>query len=352
MAPLDLTGGLPDLDADAPAGPNLELDAEFGELERTAQSTPEKQYGETIIAAIEPEWKDVAAKAEALLDRTRDLRVLVHLAIARLHLSGLPEFAAVVTTIRQLLETRWEYVHPQLDAEDDNDPTLRANALLQLGDPLLVLRTIRTLPLAVSQRDGPVSWRILNVSSGALESEIAEEKKTDAVIRAAFVDTGPERNATLRAVVAGARRDIAAIGTVFDTQCGYGQGPSLDDLTKLLTEIENLLVKHAPPAAAEEEDDAPAEPGPGGAPAASAGPARARGVTAASLNSVDNRADALRLLDLVCRYYEEHEPSSPLPLLIARARKLAEMGFLEILQDLAPDGVGQAQLVVQSREPQ
>jgi type VI secretion system protein ImpA len=59
----------------------------------------------------------------------------------------------------------------------------------------------------------------------------------------------------------------------------------------------------------------------------------------------------MHLLDLVCRYYEQNEPSSPLPLLITRARKLADKGFLEILQDLAPDGVMQAQNIVQSREP-
>ena len=58
----------------------------------------------------------------------------------------------------------------------------------------------------------------------------------------------------------------------------------------------------------------------------------------------------MRLLDLVVRYYERHEPSSPLPLLLSRARNLADKGFLEILQELAPDGLMQAQVVVQSRE--
>lgn len=68
------------------------------------------------------------------------------------------------------------------------------------------------------------------------------------------------------------------------------------------------------------------------------------------LTAVTSRAEALHLLDLACRYYQENEPSSPLPLLIARARRLADKSFLEILQDLAPDGLGQAQNIVQSRE--
>ena len=192
MAPLDLTGELPDIDADAPAGPNLEFDAGFGELERAAQGKPEQQYGGTIIPAEEPNWKEVAAQAAALLDRTHDLRVLVHLAVARLQLSGLADFVSVLGMIRQQLDARWEHVHPQLDPEDDNDPTLRANALLQLAEPVRVLRALRDLPLAVSRRDGPVSWRMIGIFNGTIEADNEQEKKTEAVIRAAFTDTGAE----------------------------------------------------------------------------------------------------------------------------------------------------------------
>ena len=353
MAPLDLTGGLLDIDADSPAGPNLELDPEFGELERAATGTPERQYGETIIPAVEPEWKDVAAKAEALLERTRDLRVLVHLAVARLHLTGLPDYAGVVRTIRALLETRWGHVHPQLDPEDDNDPTLRANALLRLGDPALVLRVLRTYPLAASRREGAVSWRTIGISTGAIESDAPEEKKSDAVIRAAFADSGAETVGALCDAVRAARRDLTGITAAFDANCGFGYGPDFEPVTNLLHDIQHYLEKYAPPAATDagtaelvnEEETASASP------QVVPGAARPAVVTAASLTSVDNRADALRLLDVVCRYYEDHEPSSPLPLLIQRARNLADKNFLEILKDLAPDGVGQAQMIVQSREP-
>jgi type VI secretion system protein ImpA len=69
-------------------------------------------------------------------------------------------------------------------------------------------------------------------------------------------------------------------------------------------------------------------------------------MAAAALTEVTNRADAMRLLDLVSDYYRKNEPSSPLPLLIARARRLADKDFLDILRDLAPDALGQAQNVV------
>ena len=358
MPPFDLASGLPDLDADAPAGPNLEFDAAFGELERAAQGKPEQQYGGTIIPAEDPDWKDVAAQSERLLDRTYDLRVLVLLATARLHLRGVAEFFSVIGAIRQLLQDRWPHVHPQLDPEDDNDPTFRANALLPLADPIRVLRLLRTMPLAASRRDGPVSWRTIGIFNGVIDTEDATEKKTEAVIRAAFNDTGAQVvQARLEMFDAGIA-ELTGIEGAFDTNAGYGAGPDLSNLTKLLREISSYLRNYMPAGDDEPGNDAADDPSSdgerGGGDESSGQPrvgsARSGGVSIASLTAINSREDAMRLLDLVCRYYETHEPSSPLPLLIARARRLADKGFMEILRDMAPDGLMQAQTVVGQRD--
>ena len=245
-------------------------------------------------------------------------------------------------------------MHPQLDPEDDNDPTLRANALLQLAEPVRVLRLLRDMPLAVSRRDGPVSWRMIGIANGTIEAETEQEKKTDTVIRAAFIDTGVESLTARRETLAAGVRDAIAISAAFDNNSGYGTGPDLSNLIKLLQEMGHYIDQYMPSADGDDTaapyDEQLSDQAEGDvAPDAPARP-RAGGVSVASLTSVNNRADALRLLDLVCRYYEQNEPSSPLPLLIGRARKLADKSFLEILQDLAPDGVMQAQAVVQSRD--
>lgn len=357
--PRDISSGLPDLDVDAPAGPNLEFDAAFGELERAAQGKPEQQYGGTVIPAEDPDWKDVASQAETLLERTYDLRVLVLLAVARLQISGVAEFFKVIGAIRELLESRWAFVHPQLDPEDDNDPTFRANALLPLSDTVRVLRPLRALPLAASRRDGPVSWRTISIFTGAIETEDNTERKSEQVIRAAFTDTGvgvlQPKLEMYQATIA----EIGGIDAAFNNNCGYGYGPDLSNLKKLLQECASYLLAYMPADDAEQRsadddtDDASIAPSDSlhEAPAGqrSAGP-RSSAVTIAALNSISSREEAMKLLDLVCRYYEDNEPSSPLPLLIDRARKLAGKGFLEILQELAPDGLMQAQVIVQSRE--
>jgi type VI secretion system protein ImpA len=333
----------------SPAGPNLELEPDFGALDRAAQGRPEQQYGETIIAAADPDWAEVASQAEALLHRTRDLRILVHLAVARLHLSGLPGYAAMLAVIRQVLATAWDTVHPQLDPDDANDPTLRANALLRLAQPSLVLRFLRDLPLASSPRLGRFSWRDIALATGALEADPEQERPGEPMIRSAFQDTDLGQLAGLRAAAVQAAAEAADIVALFEAAGGFGTGPDFSALTRLLGELVRDIdryvtfptepVEAALPAPVTGEAEAPPLSFPtAGAPP----PSRPTAVT--------SRTEAMRLLDLVCQYYRTYEPSSPLPLLLERARRLAEKDFLEILRDLAPDGLAQAQIVAGTRE--
>ena len=347
MAPLD--AGLAPVSDDAPAGENLELDPEFGALERAAQGKPEVQYGSTIEPAVPPDWKEAAEIAEALLQRTHDLRILVHLAIARLHLSGIPAFAAVVRTIRHELEQHWAYVHPQLDPEDDNDPMQRANALLVLQDPARVLRPLRDVPLATTPRTGPVSWRDLAIMAGTLEAEPNREKLTEAAVLAAFTGTDQDRLARVRESVENLVKDVPAISAAFDANAGHGTGPDYKDLMKLLADIQRELKRYEGLASAETEAGPEPEPASGGAPAARTEQAPSRAFASIQqITALTRREDALHALELAASYYRAHEPSSPLPLLIDRARRLAGMEFMEILRDLAPDGVSQAQLIAGS----
>jgi type VI secretion system protein ImpA len=53
---------------------------------------------------------------------------------------------------------------------------------------------------------------------------------------------------------------------------------------------------------------------------------------------VENRAQALGLLDQVAAYFRNAEPSSPVPFLVDRARELAQRDFLSLLRDVLPEG--------------
>jgi type VI secretion system protein ImpA len=355
LATLDNDAILAPVSEDTPSGPDLEFDPDFIELERVAQGKPEQQYGDTIIPGEEPDWQEVERLGAGLLARTRDLRVLSHLAVAALNSSGAAAYADIVCLTRDLLAAQWPTVHPGLDPDEDNDPTMRANALLLLGNPGQALRRLRTTPLVRSARLGPVSWRDAAIATGTLTVEDSSEAPNESAIRAAFQDADPAVPQALRGKLAAAAEAADGIGQVFDENSGNGNGPDLSELTKLLRDMGRTIDRYAilPGNEAPAEEETPAEDAAaaeGFAPAAEAAPRRAGGVTAQSLTEVTTRADAIRLLDLVCRYYQRYEPSSPLPMMIERARRLADKNFLEVLRDLAPDGLIQAETVINPRE--
>ena len=306
MALADDTAWMEPVSDGSPTGPNLELDPEFGALERAAQGKPEQQYGDTIIAAADPDWKEVETQALALLDRTRDLRVLGHLAVARLHLAGLADFAAEFATIRQLLATAWQQVHPQLDPEDNNDPTLRANALLRLAHPSFVLRHIRDMPLASSPRLGRFSWRDIGLATGALEADADQERPNEGMIRSAFQDSDMNRLAELRAAALATAEQATAIAAMFDEHTGYGTGPDFAPFTRLLTEVVRDIDRYVvfPTAVPNDEPAEVAEPMMTTAPVpVQATQPQGSGMDAtARFAPVRSRAEVIRLLDLVCEY--------------------------------------------------
>ena len=63
---------------------------------------------------------------------------------------------------------------------------------------------------------------------------------------------------------------------------------------------------------------------------------------AVNMGAIKSRQDALRALDSISLFFRQTEPSSPIPLFLERAKRLIGKDFLEILADVAPDGVATA----------
>lgn len=352
MSPFDSAETLPDISADQPTGPSLEFDADFTELERLAQGKPEQQFGTTIVPAEEPDWKAIITGATVLATRSHDLRVMAHLGVARLNRDGMVGYAETLAMVRRMLRQRWADLHPQLDPEDDNDPITRANSLLLLSQPGRVLRVLRSMPLARSPRAGTVSWRDIAIANGTLTAPADATKMTEAVIAGVFRDSDAGAVHAMRDAVALASASAVDIPTAFEDFAGHGTGPDYADLIRLLRDIGQMIDRYAPAAtsgSAEDALDAGASDGEEQITAMAQAPSAVeRAKPIMSIQTMDpptNRADALRLLDLVVEFYERSEPSSPLPLLIGRARRLAEMSFMDILRDLAPDGVMQVERI-------
>jgi type VI secretion system protein ImpA len=317
--------------ADA-CGPNLEYDTQFAALERTATPRTEQQIGSTILKAEEPDWASVERHARALLARTKDLRLGLQLTRALLRTTGWEGFAAGLTVLRDLVEQHWEGAHPRLDPDDGNDVTARLNIFAGLADQS-TLAAVRSSPLVSSRVAGRFSLRDIEVAAGdSLTASDGGTALTMSAIEAVAnaVDLA-DLEAAARAVSA-SRQMIAAIDAAFNDRAG--QGLSLGALPTLLGTadafLEARLAARRPTTGAEGA----------GAPANGVG-AHVRVGGGHAMGEISSREDVIRVLDRVIAYYARHEPSSPIPMFIERCKKLVTMSFIDIVRELAPDGMPQ-----------
>ena len=334
---IDVDSLLQSFGEDAPSGEDLEYDADFMALEVANQPGEERVIGDSVIPAEEQDFAEVARLSSELLGRTKDLRVAVILANAALRLEGLAGFEEVLRYMRGCLDQHWDSVHPQLDPDDDDDPTMRVNAVLGLTDGDAVLRSLRLAPLTDSRAFGRFSLRDIQVAEGDITAPPDMETVPDAqTISAGFQDTDEETMARIQSAATDILDHIKAISAIFDDKVG-SMGPDLDALKKMAFDITKCLASYAggeePEEAAEVSGDSDSG---GSAPAAS----RASGGGA-----INNPNDVINAIDRIVDYYNRNEPSSPVPLLMTRARRLVSADFFTIMKDMAPGGVENVALI-------
>lgn len=320
------------ISATSPCGEDLEYDAEFLHLERAAQGQPERSMGDSILPAEPPDWRSVQQQSLDLLARSKDLRITHFLLQSTLALEGLPGLATSLDLINGLLRDYWAELHPRLDADDDNDPTVRINALAGLAaDSTIGL--LREAILTRSRTFGPVSVRAA-LNAAGLQHFSGESLGSDH-LAGALQDSDPEHLEAIRHALSSARSAAESIEKQVSEQVGSASGVDLSALKQPLRLALQVLGQHAPQTS-ESPTDEPAE-----APANEAGNAPVAPAATQISGEINSREDVLRSLDRLLTYYSRHEPSSPLPVLLNRAKNLVNADFAAIVRNLIPDGMSQ-----------
>jgi type VI secretion system protein ImpA len=329
---LDLQSLLQPVTADSPGGAKLDYRQDYLELERTAAGTPERQMGDAILPAEPPDWGAVEKGAVALLKESKDLRVAVHLARALLQTRGFAGFAEGLGLVRQMVGTHWDFLHPELDAEDNNDPTARITAMMGLvGHDMN--HALRLAPLVKSRSFGSVSVRDLD-STGQGDAASGAGASLEAV----FQEVALEDLSAAAMALEQSSNSATELASAWATRLP-SSGPDFTGLRKVLAQASNVLKSRlAQRQSALSEDAAIHEDG--GSSTSAAGP---RG-------PVRTRDDVVRALDGICAYYARNEPSSPVPLLLERCKRLAAMSFLEIVKDMVPDGLTTIQTIAGNKD--
>jgi len=339
LTDLQLTRFTSDISADMPCGENLEYDPDFAQLEREIQGTPERQSGDSIIPAEPPDWKKVSDLAYQLLTRSHDIQVSVYLTCALVHSDGFSGLSQGLTLIHELLQNSWDDVYPLQDPEDDY-PVLRMNLLSRLNDYNSIIGPVIHIPLIDSMQLGKLSWHDIEVAEGKIAASPNSEVPGMDIIEAAFLDTELEKLQSLLAAIEYTLEQLQGIVAVTTEKAGEVYAPDLSALKSQLTYIFRLLqqkIQQRPGAEPDPNEQAMANSG--------SNNLSENTVTKDFSTGINNRKDVVRAIDAICTYFEQHEPSSPVPFLMQRSKKLLLMDFMEILQDLTPDAVSQAEKV-------
>ena len=340
MASLDIDSLLKVISEDAPCGENLEYDPAFTAMEIEAKGTPEKQVGGTVESSQPPNWKNLRKMVLELMQRTRDLRLLVELARTDLNLEGLAGLQNSLSLLRQSVETYWDTIHPQLDPEDDNDPTNRINILLGLCDRDTMLLPLLNAPLVESRAVGRFSLRDIELATGKMSPPAGQTPPQLTLIQGAFSDVTPESVKTTHEALSNCLSDVNAIENFITQQVGVGNAPSFAAIRDMLKQALHFVGEQMEHLGLNENAS-----GEGTENQEVVGVVSAKQAKVGQIDCINNRKDVVRALDLICEYYKTNEPSSPVPMLVQRAKRLVTMDFLEILQDLAPSGVSEAEKI-------
>jgi type VI secretion system protein ImpA len=308
--------------ADAPCGVDLE------DTQLLAGFDAYRLFGNGTPLPADTDWREIRDKSQAALADSHDLRLLAHLAAALVRIDGLITFSQVITVADRWLGGNWDQVFPRID----EDAVLRKNALNSFADRMAIVDAVRRTPVVSHRQLGSFCLRDVELAHGQVTPTESDAKAPNlAQIEATLTGTPPAELAALSAALQSAMGSLRNMVATMQTRSGFESAPDFDPLLRPLSRIDKLLTDHIPGAAANE-------------PAASLNeevPAMSTG----SVTDIKSRRDAIRALDAVSAFFRAHEPSSPVPLFIERAKRLVSKTFLEVLEDIAPDGVSQAKLV-------
>jgi type VI secretion system protein ImpA len=284
-----------------------------------------------------PEWVEIRDRALAGLARSKDLRLLACLGTALLRTDGVPAFAETLGVASRWLDMYWSLTYPLVD----EDATLRRNALSCFADPMAVVDGLRRAPLVRSREHGTFSLRDIDIATRQLLPGDQDAQVDENRVNAAFGSMPIAELSQLHESVVSAVAALQKIDATMRDAAGSEATPSFDSLSAQLARLSQALrtqlAAHPDrPAAATPGVDADAGAGAGDGPSA--------------IGVVRSRQDAIRALDAVADFFRRTEPSSPIPLFLARAKRLVSKDFLEVLADIAPEAVAQARAAGGLRE--
>lgn len=312
------------ISGEAPCGVDLE------DTQLLAGFDAYRVFGNDTPLPSDTDWREIRDKSLQALMQSRDLRLLAYLGAAVVRIEGLIAFCKVLNVADRWLTDNWELAFPRVD----EDALLRKNALNGLADRMAIIDAVRRAPIVSHRQLGAFCLRDMELAAGQLTPTEADSKAPNsAQIDATLAGTPTEQLEALSAELEAAMGSLRNIIATMQTHGGFESSPDFDALLKPLSRIGKLLREHLPNAASAS----------GSAAANDNGDSQAG--SSGHVTDIKSHQDAIRAIDAISAFFRSHEPSSPVPLFLERAKRLISKSFLEVLEDIAPDSLSQVKLV-------
>lgn len=341
MANIDLSLITDPLSDEQPCGPDLdmEFDGDFMNFEaNVGMAWPDRYFS----------WDPASLKGHTyyeqiaeLLDRSRDLRLLVPLAKLRILEGDIAGFAEVLDATQKLLKAHWADVHPQ--AADFLE--LGMGQLSTLDDNASSVLPFQHARIVASRRSGPITYRKWLVGTGEVNPREEEDRIDAGTLTAAIAEADSDEVEKSLESLKLARDALAGIRLVCIEEAGYENAPALDNLPKAIDGA-IAMVEAATGATA---DEVSTEDGAAGDATTTSGGSSSV-VVQLPAGAIDNREAASEAMYVAAKYFALYEPSSPTPMLLREAQSAASKSFYELVNDLVPDSAASA-FVSLGREP-
>ena len=335
--PVKLPDWLSPLPDTEPCGPNLEYDAEYAMLIASMTPRRETQYGDFIGTTEGPNWSEVERDCRRLLLRSRDITLAILFLRCRTRLAQAEGLREGLVLILALMEQYPEQVHPQLSVDGQFDPAVRANALAALSDPEGLLADIREIAIAKSSA---IRLQVRDVERAHAIPHPEDALPLQAVHQQ-LDDLRHQKNSQLIAL-----SDVIDLVEKLQKLMMDDLGELAPDLNRLMALVGLFSEAHAQPNTmvlkeSPQRNDVSTVKGLQTMPASSGQTSIMSPVmnevlsqTSQSVylsgNPQEGRQAALVLIQQSRAWFEVHEPSSPVAILLRQAEKLVGKRFTEV----------------------
>ena len=342
---------------DAPCGADLLLEDDPDFLDyffEAPERMPTKYYDLVREELFDPksiDFKGEEKQIEALLKRTRDLRLLGIQARFQILAGRLDGFCDAFTAMADLLEAHPADVHPQVNG-DNNE---RRNALEELNTLATVTMPLQYATLVEDRRSGAVNQRMYLLATGQVEPREDEEAGDVGALLSALSNEANQKGVDNAYEKLTAAKDaVTRIIAVTKAQEDSPFTPEIDKLDERLGELLELIAQARPDLggssaeadaaqSGEGEDVLPGDEGVDDVGAVgSAAPAQASTLSGPVV--IPTHSAARLALEVVEQYFATKEPSAAALLLVTQARLLIGKPLVEALDTLLPDHASQAKI--------